>query len=240
MLMKRITPNIVPKISKIVRHLQTVAQSKKVYTNVPANFVFSKGFHDPEQHENRESIVNSMLVHADFLTEVEENSIFGEIEPYLKRMRYEYDHWDNAIHGFRETERVNWNKENTCILDRVRNLAFPAGVNPLRFVHILDLDEKGYIKPHIDAIRFCGDTIAGLSLLTDSVMRLVHDKNKDLSVDILLKRRSLYIMKGTARFDYTHEILGNEHSKFNGETVLKTRRISVICRNEPDPENTKL
>lgn len=89
-------------------------------------------------------------------------------------------------------------------------------------------------------MQFCGDTIAGLSLLTDSVMRLVHDKDKDLKADILLERRSLYLMKNTARFDYTHEILSNEHSKFDGVPVLKERRISVICRNEPDPENTKL
>lgn len=71
-------------------------------------------------------------------------------------------------------------------------------------------------------------------------MRLVHDKDKDLKADILLERRSLYLMKNTARFDYTHEILSNEHSKFDGVPVLKERRISVICRNEPDPENTKL
>ncbi|KAJ8971174.1 hypothetical protein NQ317_013369 [Molorchus minor] len=58
----------------------------------------------------------------------------------------------------------------------IQRLSFSTNVEPLRFVHILDLDQKGYIKPHIDAVRFCGDTIAGLSLLTDSVMRLVHDK----------------------------------------------------------------
>lgn len=58
-----------------------------------------------------------------------------------------------AIHGYRETERLTWNNENSKILERVRNLAFPPGVGQLRHVHILDLDKKGYIKPHIDAIR---------------------------------------------------------------------------------------
>ena len=28
-------------------------------------------------------------------------------------------------------------------------------------MHILDLHEDGYIKPHVDAVRFCGNTIAG-------------------------------------------------------------------------------
>jgi alkylated DNA repair protein alkB family protein 7 len=71
-------------------------------------------------------------------------------------------------------------------------------------------------------------------------MRLVHDKNKTFYADVLLKRRSLYIMNGTARFDYTHEILANDRSYFKGRNVLKGRRISVISRNEPNPEHTKL
>lgn len=58
-----------------------------------------------------------------------------------------------AIHGYRETERLKWNSENTKILDRVRNLAFPPNVAQLKYVHILDLDKKGFIKPHIDAVR---------------------------------------------------------------------------------------
>ncbi|XP_019875883.1 alpha-ketoglutarate-dependent dioxygenase alkB homolog 7, mitochondrial [Aethina tumida] len=181
-------------------------------------------------------LVNNMTVHHDFISESDEKSILDEIEPYLKRMRYEFDHWDDAIHGYRETERLKWNEMNTKILDRVRALAFPPNVGQLKYVHILDLDKKGYIKPHIDAVRFCGDTIAGLSLLTDSVMRLVHDKKKNLYADVLLKRRSLYIMKGEARFDYTHEILSNENSHFKGAKIEKDRRISVICRNEPDPK----
>lgn len=47
-------------------------------------------------------------------------------------------------------------------------------------------------------------------------------------------------MKDSARFDYTHEILSNDNSVFKDQKVFKDRRISVICRNEPDPENKKL
>lgn len=76
-----------------------------------------------------------------------------------------------------------------------------------------------------------------MSLLTDSVMRLVNEQNKSLYADVLLKRRSLYIMTGSARYDYTHEVLKNEESFFKGEEVIKKRRISVMCRNEPDPNS---
>ncbi len=42
-------------------------------------------------------IINSMLVCEDFLSAAEENSLFDEIEPYIKRLRYEFDHWDDVI-----------------------------------------------------------------------------------------------------------------------------------------------
>jgi len=51
--------------------------------------------------------------------------------------------------------------------------------------------------------------------------------------DLLLPRRSLYIMSHTARYNFTHEILAKEHSEFQGTPVPKTRRISIICRNDP-------
>lgn len=44
-------------------------------------------------------------------------------------------------------------------------------------------------------------------------------------------------MKGSARYDYKHEILRNEESFFRGQKVEKDRRISVICRNEPRKED---
>lgn len=44
--------------------------------------------------------------------------------------------------------------------------------------------------------QFCGDVIAGLSLLSDSVMRLTMvSHEQEYREDFLLPRRSLYIMK---------------------------------------------
>ncbi|CAG9861489.1 unnamed protein product [Phyllotreta striolata] len=221
-----------------IRYLSNVQTKQTVSDCMPSYFTLSKGLE--ANSDLSSSLINNMTVHDDFLSPTEEQTILEEIEPYMKRLRYEFDHWDDAIHGYRETERLKWNEVNTKILDRVRAIAFPPNVEQLKYVHILDLDKTGYIKPHIDAVRFCGNTIAGLSLLSDSIMRLVHDKNKDLYADVLLKRRSLYIMKDTARFDYTHEILCNEKSIFKGAQIFKDRRISVICRNEPNPENKRL
>ncbi|XP_068082096.1 alpha-ketoglutarate-dependent dioxygenase alkB homolog 7, mitochondrial-like, partial [Anabrus simplex] len=173
----------------------------------------------------------------DFLSNNEEESLLQELDPYMKKLRYECDHWDDAIHKFRETERLNWNERNTLILKRVRNIAFSPGTSQLQHVHVLDLAEEGYVKPHIDSVRFCGNTIAGLSLLTDCVMRFIHNEQKEICVDVLLKRKSLYIMKDFARYNFTHEILPNVCSRFRDQVIHKGRRLSIICRNEP-PRDT--
>ncbi|EFN75281.1 alpha-ketoglutarate-dependent dioxygenase alkB homolog 7, mitochondrial [Harpegnathos saltator] len=180
---------------------------------------------------------NTMKILPNFISEKEEEILLQEIEPYMKRLRYEFSHWDNAIHGYRETEWRKWNEDNSEIIDRVRKTAFPRDVAQLSLVHILDLSAKGWIKPHVDSIRFCGGIIAGLSLLSDSVMRLTMvEHEKECSECFLLPRRSLYIMSGVARYKYNHEILKSEESYFEGQHIPKNRRISVICRSEPDPE----
>ncbi|XP_005734571.1 alpha-ketoglutarate-dependent dioxygenase alkB homolog 7, mitochondrial [Pundamilia nyererei] len=172
-------------------------------------------------------------VRTDFITEAEEAAFLRELDPGLKKKRYEFDHWDDAIHGYRETERLRWGAACEEILNRVRSTAFPECSQLLGPVHVIDLDKTGYIKPHIDSVKFCGSTIAGLSLLSDSIMRLVKEDTPSEWLDLLLSRRSLYILRDQARYKFTHEILKNEESVFNGQRVPRQRRISVICRNLP-------
>lgn len=172
-------------------------------------------------------------VRPNFISEEEETALMQELELGLKKKRYEFDHWDDAIHGYRETERLRWGSVCEGVLSRLRSVAFPEGSPLLGPVHILDLDKAGYIKPHVDSVKFCGSTIAGLSLLSDSVMRLAKEGGTDEWLDLLLLRRSLYILRDQARYDFTHEILKDEESSFRGQRVPRQRRVSVICRNLP-------
>ncbi|XP_048255619.1 alpha-ketoglutarate-dependent dioxygenase alkB homolog 7, mitochondrial-like [Haliotis rufescens] len=201
----------------------------------------AKPFHrylDASDAATEDILARDMIIHEDFLSAEEEKSLLDEVEPYMKRLRYEHDHWDDAIHGYRETERRKWNERNMTILQRVKDLAFPPGTPQLAYIHILDISKEGYIKPHVDAVRFCGNTIAGLNLLSSAVMKLVHEKDKDRFASILLRQRSLYIMKDSARYDYTHEVLPESQSRFRGQVIPRDRRMSIICRNEPLPEHT--
>jgi alkylated DNA repair protein alkB family protein 7 len=45
---------------------------------------------------SEETMLRDMRVVADFLTEEEERSLFEEVEPYMRRLRYEFDHWDDV------------------------------------------------------------------------------------------------------------------------------------------------
>uniref|UniRef100_A0A8D0HKR8 Alpha-ketoglutarate-dependent dioxygenase alkB homolog 7, mitochondrial n=1 Tax=Sphenodon punctatus TaxID=8508 RepID=A0A8D0HKR8_SPHPU len=170
-----------------------------------------------------------------FLSAREEAGLARELEPLLRRQRYQPQHWDRAIHGYRETEKSQWSQESLAILQRVWDTAFPPGVPQLSLVHVLDLEKSGYIKPHVDSVKFCGCTIAGLSLLSASVMRLVSEKTPEDWVELLLEPRSLYILRGPARYEFTHEILRDEESFFDGRKVPRERRVSVVCRNLPAP-----
>ncbi|XP_053707928.1 alpha-ketoglutarate-dependent dioxygenase alkB homolog 7, mitochondrial [Synchiropus splendidus] len=178
-------------------------------------------------------LASQVEVRPGFITQEEEEAFLRELHPGLRKKRYEFDHWDNAIHGFRETERLTWSPPCQEVLNRVRSVAFPQGGPLLGPVHVLDLDKAGYIKPHVDSIKFCGSTIAGLSLLSDSVMRLVKEDAAQEWLDLLLQRRSLYILRDEARYRFTHEVLRDEESLFKGEKVPRQRRIAVICRNLP-------
>lgn len=242
----------------------------------PANSIRDKGeyfeFHHEWPTNIRDEFQRNMIVIENFVTEAEEMALFEEVKKSMRRMRYQYDHWDDAIHGYREMEKADWLPDNEQVIQRMRAKAFEANVLP--HVHILDLAADGIIKPHVDSSRYCGSTIAGLSLLTDCIMRLKRvDESKykqnrfgeeegeqqeggernglsrrsnyensnwtddtanefNYFVDVLLKRRSLYIMKDSARYNFSHEVLPS-NSTFAGKEVVKERRISIICRNQP-------
>ncbi|VDK52017.1 unnamed protein product [Cylicostephanus goldi] len=154
-------------------------------------------FHNPTlwPAELKAGVLAGCRVIPNFVTEEEEAELLREVEPHMKRLRYEKNHWDDAIHLYREREQRRWSPANEKIIQRIRATSFPPDAEHLTSVHILDLHKDGLIKPHIDAIRYCGDVISGLCLLSDAVMRLRHKDRKDeLIVDMLAPRRGLYRM----------------------------------------------
>ncbi|XP_014117606.1 PREDICTED: alpha-ketoglutarate-dependent dioxygenase alkB homolog 7, mitochondrial, partial [Pseudopodoces humilis] len=111
--------------------------------------------------------------------------------------------------------------------------AFPARRPPRPSAHVLDLLPGGRVGPHVDSVKFCGCTIAGLSLLSPSVLRLRSLRDPQDWLELLLEPGSLYVLRGAARYEFTHEILPDEESFFGGLRVPRGRRVALIFRNDP-------
>lgn len=102
--------------------------------------------------------------------------------------------------------------------------------------HAIDLAADGALNAHVDSIRFSGHIVAGLSLGSSSIMRLIPSEagsENQGHVDLYLPPESLYILSGQSRFDYTHELLPDgAQFQLGDETisVARERRFSIIFR----------
>jgi alkylated DNA repair protein alkB family protein 7 len=170
-----------------------------------------------------------------FVTKQEEEQIIGEVNHKFMRRKYNRGHWDGAIVSYREMEKLEWNPENTTIMKRFEKHVFGSEKNGLAATHVLDLHEDGYIKPHIDSVKFCGALVSGMSLLSDAVMRLQLDESN--YIDVLIPRLSVYIMSNDIRYKYTHEILPNVAS-ICGRNVNRKRRITIMKRSKESDHNS--
>ena len=192
-------------------------------------------------YEASSELVESQLkqgfnLKENFLTEEEEEQILGEVNHRFLRRKYNSGHWDGAIVLYREMEKLEWNTPNTTIMNKFEEHVFGSKDSSISATHVLDLSEDGYIKPHIDSIKFCGALVSGLSLLSDAVMRLQLDESN--YADVLIPRFSVYIMSDDIRYKYTHEILPNV-AEICGQKVSRTRRITVMKRSLESDHNSQ-
>lgn len=101
--------------------------------------------------------------------------------------------------GYREIERSQFTSSNFKVIKRVLE-QYPEHLrSQLQAVHILDLSETGYIKPHVDNVKFSGDLLSGLCLLSPALMDLIHEETKE-TITAFLPARCLYIMTPEGRY----------------------------------------
>ena len=209
----------------------------------------------------RFDVANSVSVLPDFITQEEHDHLVNEVEPSLRKRRYEDGHWDAVIHRFREVEKWQWSQPSTSMFERIKSDVdlLPHDRKMMHAVHVLDVAADGYIDPHVDSVKFSGDFVIGLSLISTSIMTLTKNMevlktygeepepeksnpeicHEDSTVRLLLPPRSLYILTGEARYDYAHAILGAKdgpqvwnHEDGTQEEIHRERRISLIFRDE--------
>ncbi|NWY22330.1 ALKB7 dioxygenase, partial [Aphelocoma coerulescens] len=166
------------------------------------------------------------LVRGGFVSEEEAVELLREVEPGLGRGRYQNDHWDR-VRGARSQEfGGSGGVVGSWWVWRVRAAAFWGPRAVLRGLRC--------VRP---PPQFCGCTIAGLSLLSPSVLRLRSLQDPQDWLELLLEPGSLYVLRAAARYEFTHEILPDEESFFGGLRVPRGRRVALIFRNDPSGEN---
>ncbi len=184
----------------------------------------------------------SVEVRENVVSEQEERCLLQELDLSFKCRRVEANHWDSVITKYKEIEKPDksWGSENAKTIQRLRYEL----ENGLRWpelmwlpVHAIELAADGVINRHVDSVKFSGGIVAGVSLASPSIMRLsrTFTHRKEHYVDMLLPPRSLYILKGEARYDWHHEILRGVC--WNGEIVNYARRVSLIFRDDVSKRN---
>jgi len=97
--------------------------------------------------------------------------------------RYETGHWDAVIVKYKESElfdESSLSETSRNVLAKVRrqlsarHLSVGRMDDEVRWLpcHVIDLHADGELNGHVDSVRFSGDLVSGLSLLSSSIMRL--------------------------------------------------------------------
>jgi alkylated DNA repair protein alkB family protein 7 len=174
----------------------------------------------------------------------EENALLEYLNNKLSRRRYQDGHWDDVIKRYKETEmNIDAPPGVVAMNDRIRRLisrtVFGDEHDSVEFlpVHVLDLSHDGSIQPHVDSVKFSGDVVAGLSLLSTRILRLdefndsnmneLPDTSDKKQYEFMLPPRSLYILSGPLRYQYAHSIYG---VRDEDDSFTVRRRLSLIYR----------
>jgi alkylated DNA repair dioxygenase AlkB len=85
------------------------------------------------------------------------------------------------------------------------------------------------ISAHIDCVPCFGDTVAALSLGSACVIDFTHAITREKQSHLLVPR-SLLILSGDARYHWQHAIPARKSDKWRGQTITRSRRISLTFR----------
>ncbi len=85
------------------------------------------------------------------------------------------------------------------------------------------------ITAHIDCKPCFDDIIISLSLASEATMVFTNE-NIGEKVPIILRKRSLVILRGDSRYTWKHAIPARKSDKIDGKIVKRQRRISLTFR----------
>ncbi|NWS08993.1 ALKB7 dioxygenase, partial [Motacilla alba] len=197
--------------------------SRGVFSGTPRPDLGPEAESDPELLRASSPEVSRRLrglavVRGGFVSEEEAAELLREVEPALRRGRYQSDHWDR-VRGV----------TGGCFL---RGFGVTLGCFGLPSSAAAPSRGSLCSRP-----RCCGSAASGTPGTTwscccsrgpSTVLRLRSLRAPRDHLELLLQPRSLYVLRGAARFEFTHEILGEQESFFGGLRVPRGRRVALI------------
>lgn len=195
--------------------------------------------YDPKDCIGR-GLLSGISIYPDSISEAAEAALVEEVEVRFSKKRYQRNHWDQVIDNYREFDYpfTDFNAQNRSTLDAIMPLLYDTlGCKEVQEVyqkllpdiHVLDIHGEGMMDPHVDNTEFSGGLVAGICLLSDAVMDLIHVE-EDEQVALYLPRRCFYIMHGNARYQWKHGLQPPQGTFGEGQEVVRTRRISLMIR----------
>lgn len=182
-------------------------------------------------------MVPDLDCHLDILSPEEEAALLakidvGEWETTLSRKVQQFGHRYNYGRSSENPVTVqpipSWASElfEKC---RMAGLAIPE-VPPETLQVIVNHYEPGQgISAHVDdPVRFT-NWVVTITLGSGCGMRFKEKGGEGLE-EVYLPRRSAYLMRGKARYNWTHEIPARKSDKIDGQRVARGQRISVTFR----------
>jgi alkylated DNA repair dioxygenase AlkB len=85
------------------------------------------------------------------------------------------------------------------------------------------------ISAHIDCVPCFEGVIASLSLCSGATMQLANPRH-GIKHDLYLQPRSLILLSGEARYQWTHAIPARKSDHVNGFKIERERRVSLTFR----------
>lgn len=187
--------------------------------------------------------ISGLHIFPNFISEQEEQNIIAELdgkknhEKYLpwKASRFNGRHrgkrW--GVHCNLRDRKVS-EAENplpdffvTILLPKLKQIKQMEGCLPNEANAIDYQRRKGdFLKDHVDDRQLSKEPIANLSIIGDCYMTFINTKIDNPNHNrVLLPRRTLQILTGKARYDFSHGI--------KNEDLISDRRVSVTMRESP-------
>lgn len=180
----------------------------------------------------------------DFITEDEENQILAELDGTLSPetfLPWQFNRFNGPNRGKRWGVHCNLRDRrvghaenamppffNNILLSKLRRIEAMKGCTPNE-ANAIDYNRTrgDCLQDHVDDRQLSKEPIANLSIVGDCYMTFINQKKAGSRdpIRVLLPRRTLQVLTGNARYDYSHGI--------RNQDLLNDRRVSVTMRESP-------